>query len=143
MTDSTADAQAQTEGVETDATQTDSKANREAARYRTQLRAVEAERDKLAETVRTLRTQAAENALADVLAQPSSLWMAGHDVAEFYDEAGTLDVERLREAAAQAVAEKGIAPKRRFEGGADGGPRGTGEVVKPPTWADAFRRRNN
>ena len=112
--------------------------NREAAKYRRQLRDVEAERDALADTVKTLRTAAAEAVLSDILAKPSALWLAGHDVAEFYGEDGALDVDALREAAQAAVKDLGIAGYKRFQGSADSGARGNSGTAPTPTWADVF-----
>ena len=84
--------------------------NREAARYRTQLRTVEAERDTLAATVAMLRTQAAEAALGGILARPATLWgVTGTTAGDYYDQDGTLDTAALAAAARTAISEHGLA----------------------------------
>ena len=51
--------------------------NAEAARYRTQLRAAEAERDTLAERLTSYQRRAAEAAIADILDEPGDLFDIG------------------------------------------------------------------
>jgi len=115
-------------------------ANREAARYRRQLRDTQAELEAARGEVTKLRTAAAEAVLADVLAKPSALWLAGYDVADFYDDQGSLDVESLRDAAKTAVEEKGLGGFRRFQGSADGGARGESGAKPAPSWQNLFGR---
>lgn len=80
----------------------------EAAKYRRQLREVEAERDALAASLTVLRAQAAEAAIGSVLDKPASLWLTGAKADDFYSEDGSLQVGRLHEAATRARDEHGL-----------------------------------
>lgn len=112
---------------EQDETAHDDGANpsREAAKYRRKLRAAEAERDELGQVVDGLRRNLASTALADVLAKPEALWnIAGSKVGDYFDAAGNLDRDRLREDARTAVTEHGLGRYQRFQGTADSGVHG-------------------
>lgn len=114
-----------------------SKASRQAAKYRRQLRDTEAERDTLQEQVTTLRRTIAEESLRGVLAKPSALWLTGVEAADFYDDAGNLDTDALAAAAKDAAAENGLQPFRKFGGSVDGGARESTEA--PRRFSDMFR----
>ena len=111
-----------------------SKASRQAARYRRQLRETETERDTLRDQVDTLRRAIAEEALSGVLAKPSSLWLTGVSASDFYNAEGNLDTEALRAAAESAASDHGLQSHKRFQGSADGGARTSVEV--PRRFAD-------
>lgn len=81
--------------------------NAEAARYRTQLRATEAERDTLAERLTTYQRRAAESAIADILDEPGDLFdIGGADLADYLDEDGNLNHTDLQGAAAALVVQR-------------------------------------
>lgn len=107
--------------------------DRSEAKLRKRAQAAESERDTLASTVTALRQQLATTALSETLAKPSALWeAAGVDVADFFDEAGALDVEAIREAGKAAIREHGLGGFQRFQGGGDGGARGQGIGAEKP-----------
>lgn len=83
------------------------RANAEAARWRTRLREVEAERDRLAEQLTGLRRRELDAELAETLADPSDFWtVAEHQVEAFLTDDGEVDHERLTEAATALVEAK-------------------------------------
>ena len=78
--------------------------NAEAARYRTQLRAAEAERDTLAERLTSYQRRAAEAAIADILDEPGDLFdIGGVDLADYLDDNGDINHTGLQGAAAALV----------------------------------------
>lgn len=75
--------------------------NSEAARYRTQLRAAETERDALAERVTGYQRRDCERVLEDVLEVPADLFDIGQaTLADFFDDDGNVREDELRAAAA-------------------------------------------
>ncbi|PPJ24147.1 hypothetical protein C5E45_28280 [Nocardia nova] len=116
--------------------------NREAARYRRQLRDTEAERDALRERITGYERAEAERLAADVLTDPADLWAAGVKLDDLRSEDGALDAEKVT-AAVAGIAEARPhwrrpptpRPDRRQGGGqhdATGGRR---------SWSDALRNR--
>ncbi|WP_456789764.1 hypothetical protein [Cellulomonas sp. P5_C5] len=87
----------------------DRRANAQAARYRRQLRTVEEERDELAARLQGMQRAEVERVAADLLAQPAALWATGVDVAEFIDEDGHVDADKVTAAARVAVEALGLA----------------------------------
>ncbi|WP_055474915.1 hypothetical protein [Gordonia sp. HS-NH1] len=84
--------------------QQDGNPNAEAARYRTQLRAAEAERDALAERLTGYQRRAAEAAIADILDEPGDLFdIGGVDLADYLDDNGDINHTDLQGAAAALV----------------------------------------
>lgn len=78
--------------------------NAEAARYRTQLRAAEAERDTLAERLTSYQRRAAEAAIADILDEPGDLFdIGGVELADYLDDNGDINHTDLQGAAAALV----------------------------------------
>lgn len=72
----------------------------EAARYRTKLRAAEAERDTLAATVDTLQRAEVARLAGAILAQGGDLLeLGGHELADVLAEDGMIDPERVAELA--------------------------------------------
>ncbi|OZC87310.1 hypothetical protein CH254_16810 [Rhodococcus sp. 06-412-2C] len=72
----------------------------EAARYRTKLRAAEAERDTLAATVDTLQRAEVARLAGAILAQGSDLLeLGGHELADALAEDGMVDPQRVTELA--------------------------------------------
>ncbi|XAS63108.1 hypothetical protein ACOM2C_06650 [Pseudarthrobacter sp. So.54] len=76
------------------------KAGREAAKYRRQLRDTEAERDTLTGTVDSLRKQLInQNMPRSSSVNSDALWKAGFTPAEMFAEDGSINTEKLTEAA--------------------------------------------
>lgn len=84
---------------------------REAARYRTQLRAAETERDSLAATLRTARQEMVEGVVE--LQKPDALWAAGVDVDDLFDDQGRMDRDKIRAAVTEQSDRLGLAKVRR------------------------------
>lgn len=74
-----------------------SKAARDAAKYRTQLREVEAERDTLADQLTTARRHIADQAIeaAGTGVTPALVWELGTDVAAMFNDDGTLNQQTV------------------------------------------------
>jgi hypothetical protein len=82
-------------------------ANHREARYRTELRAVQAERDAMAEQLGAYRRDHCQRVVADLLEQPADLWQIGQaDPSAFFNDAGELDETELRAAAGALVDER-------------------------------------
>lgn len=91
----------------------DTKAAREAARYRRRLREVEAERDRLAAQVQAMQRAEIERlSLAEYRVRGEALWAAGYQVADLVDDEGRPDVAKVAAAAEEAAQRFGI---RRIE----------------------------
>lgn len=116
ITDATQAAPADVEtGREAEETEQGGKGNREAARYRKQLRETETERDQLRERLDTMHRAEVERLAGAVLSKPSGLWAAGVQVADLLAEDGTVDRSKVEAAAKQAAAELGLArPSRNY-----------------------------
>lgn len=85
-----------------------SKPAREAAKYRTQLREVEAERDDLTGQVDTLRRQIVDSHIRGAGAEPSLLWDTGLDPSEVMDADGRVDDGKVRDLTRDALNRYGI-----------------------------------
>lgn len=85
--------------------------NKEAAKYRTRLRAAEAERDALATRVQSLQRAEAERLAGEHLAKGAALWAGGTELADLLDVDGNLDTAKIATRAAQVREEYGI-PRR-------------------------------
>lgn len=72
--------------------------NAEAARYRTKLREVEAEREGLAERLTSYQRREVERLAAERLTRPSDVWLDGAEAAALLDENGDVDPEAVRAA---------------------------------------------
>ncbi|MCV7379959.1 hypothetical protein BST11_15365 [Mycobacterium alsense] len=73
--------------------------NREAAKYRRQLREAEAQRDALSERLSTLQRREAERLAAEHLADGADMWRDGLDIAALLDDDGNLDPAKVADAA--------------------------------------------
>lgn len=82
------------------------KAAQKAARYRTELRSAEAERDALAERLSTLQRREVERLAGAKMAEGGDIWLSGTELADLLDEDGNVDAERVTEAASGIVASK-------------------------------------
>lgn len=119
----------------------DTSPNSEAARWRRQLREVEAERDALTERVQGYQRRECEAAVSDLLDVPADLFDIGQiDVNDFYDDNGQLDADMLRLAAGTLLEERPRLGKPR-----PAGPRWAnfGQYAPPPpqrgaAWSDVL-----
>jgi hypothetical protein len=91
-----------------------SAANQEAAKYRTKLRAAEAERDALAGTVATYQRRDAEALVGTRLLAASELWVGdATKLADLLADDGTVDPAKVDEAVTKVLADRPyLAPKR-------------------------------
>jgi len=76
--------------------------NREAAKYRRQLREAEAARDALGERLAALQRGQAETFAREHLADGADLWRDGLDLTALLDDDGNLDAAKVAEAARAA-----------------------------------------
>lgn len=88
--------------------QPESRAARDAAKYRTRLRETEAERDALAEQVTALRRAAVEDRLAAQHVPAAGFWASGVQLEQLLDDDGQLDDEKIKTAADNAVETLGL-----------------------------------
>lgn len=135
MTDQAPDT-TETETTETDqSTETETETetpNREAAKYRRQLREAEAERDRLAQAVDQLRRREVERASG--LRKPDGLWKAGAQVAQFYSDEGELDTDAIGQFAHELGLNQVLTPDPSQGSG-------HGSTPSRPSFSDAFRPR--
>lgn len=111
---------------------------REAARYRTQLRAAEAERDSLAERVRTYQRHEVAVSTLGILDVPDDLFEVGNVALDDLLTDGEVDPAKVEQAAA-ALAEQRprLAPQQRRVDLGQGNRSTVGAVT---SWADVLRR---
>jgi hypothetical protein len=89
----------------------DDRQGREAAKFRRRLRAVEAERDQLAQQVQALQRQEIERQAAAAQLQPAALWTAA-ELADLLTDSGTVDGERVDAAITAARQLLGVPPPK-------------------------------
>lgn len=126
------------EPVEPD-TEAEESPNREAARWRRQLRETELDRDRLAGVVETYQRQQVEAMAADHLQAPGDLWAAGVALGDMLTEDGQVDADAVVSVAKAVVADRPhwAKPPPRFPAATGQGNR---EPVEPaPSWHDALR----
>lgn len=112
-------------------------------RYREQLRAAEAERDTLRNTVETMQRAEVERLAASHLKKPAALWTAGVELASLLGDDGTVDPERVLAAAQAARDQLGLEdPQARLHRGPVVPREGTTVQSggKSSSWNDAFKR---
>ncbi len=112
--------------------------SREAARYRTRLREVEAERDGLREQLDGLRRREVERLAGEQLAQPGDLLaLGGIDLDALCGEDGQVDEQLVGEAVETLLTQRpglGVAPPPPgFDGGARGAP-----ASSPASWSQVL-----
>lgn len=119
----------------------DSKAGREAAKYRRQLREVETERDTLKGQLDALRRAEVDRQTTEAKLKPAALWASGADLAGLLAEDGTVDAVKVAHAITAARDTLGIptasAPPAMGTQGNTGGPIGSGQPR--PTWDAVLR----
>ena len=117
------------------------KANSEAAKYRTRLRATEAERDTLAGRLEQAHRTMIEGIAGRSLAKPEALWAAGTKLADLLDEDGNVDGEKVAEAAKSAQEALGLERVRNGPIIPDQGKEPERAKGMSPTFANAFSPR--
>lgn len=116
------------------------KAGAEAAKYRTQLRSVEAERDTLAGSVETLRRQIiASNMPRNSSGGPELLWATGYTAAEMFNTQGGLDADKLKDAVREAHAKLGLQLKQLSDPVPSSG-TGNAGALDGAKWSDILKR---
>lgn len=99
----------------TDEQRNTKKGNAEAAKYRRQLRQVEAERDQLQEHLERFRQAEIAEASKSLLTVPKLLFINGKSAADYYDSDGKLDAKKVKKASEEIVKEFGDAVAPRIE----------------------------
>lgn len=118
----------------------DTKAGREAARYRTQLRETEGERDRLREQVASLQRAAVDGIAGNLVLNPAGVWASGLDVATVLNEDGTVDPAKAEAAVRSAAETLGLSPKPAIPIGARSAPAGKpAPDPTPDRLVDAFK----
>lgn len=110
-------------------------------RYREQLRATEAERDTLRNTLESMQRREVERVAAEHLVKPSSLWTVGVELDNLLDDDGTVDPEKVRATAIDARQQHGLEDPKASKLRSPVVPREGNGNTKGPTnsWADAFK----
>lgn len=104
MTETTTEQDTETpEGTAGEQEHTGSKLHKEAARYRTQLRETEAERDTLAERLAQAQTRELHRLAGEHLANPEDISLAGKELSEFLTPEGWLAPEAVKAAAEEIL----------------------------------------
>lgn len=117
----------------------DSKASKEAARYRRQLRAAEAERDGLAARLESVQRSQVDAQVVAAGIKPAALWASGVELAALLGEDGTVDPKLVAEKVAGVREQFGIEPPKPpkpvkgLQSGA-----ASGSIPTPPSWEKAF-----
>ncbi|CAN5904087.1 hypothetical protein BH23ACT2_BH23ACT2_28390 [soil metagenome] len=120
-------------------TEAEESPNREAARWRRQLRDAEADRDRLAATVESYQRGEVERLAADRLASPGDLWAAGTNLADLVGEDGQVDADAVHTVAKAILVDRPhwAKPPPRFPPATGQGRREA--VESAPSWQDALR----
>ena len=114
--------------------------NREAAKYRKQLRATEDERDNLATKLEALQRQTVEQIATELrITNTESLWLTGLNLEELTNEDGTIDRELTTQTLTTHADTYGLhinpgTPKPDPTQG------GTGKPISTDRWTAAMRR---
>lgn len=115
--------------------------NAEAAKYRRQLRDVEADRDQLASTVLAFQRAEAEALAGEVLVKGSDLWLIGTELTDLLSEDGRIDPAKVTAAIEGALSDRPYMSKRNTLLTGNTVPREGGNphpVATEPSWGDAF-----
>lgn len=112
--------------------------NREAAKYRRQLRDVEAQRDTLTGQVEAMQKAMIENEVARAGYKPAAFWSRDENTADqFFTEDGSLDTDALADAITTTADELGLKGKARGPVAPKEG--GTSRPRATKTWDSAFQ----
>lgn len=98
----------QTPEGSTEQQENEPKENREAAKWRRQLRETETERDSLRSRVEAMQRAEVERLAGDQLSQPSALWKSDVALADLIGEDGRVDAEKVTAAVDLAVSSLGL-----------------------------------
>lgn len=122
----------------TDAAETDTGSNNEAAKYRRRLREVESERDGLATRLQAAQRREIERMAGDTVTRPEALWAAGIDLDSLLDDSGEVNPEAVTEAVTEAAERLGLARPSRTPrpDPTQGGHGDVGDAQ--PQFSDAF-----
>lgn len=112
--------------------------NREAAKYRRQLRDVETERDQLKSLVDSYRKTEVERRVSDALEDPRDLWLSGVALADVLGEDGTVDESKL-DAVVLRVTSEHPAWRKRPVVGVDFDQGKTSDHSVSPSWTSLLR----
>jgi len=117
----------------------DAKLRREASRYRRQLREAEGERDGLRGRVEAMQRAEVERLVADQIAVPADVWLAGALLPDLLDDDGNVDPAKVTDAVKAVLTDRpGL--RRLNHVAFDGGVR-TAAPNTGPTWHDAIRAK--
>lgn len=117
--------------------------NREAAKWRKQLREVEAERDALTARVEAMNRSEAERHASRLLTKPAAMWAAGADLTDLLDDSGAVDPAKVEQAAQRAAEELGATSPRRGPVLPDPGKTPDGDIETGADWTKAFHPRQD
>jgi hypothetical protein len=128
--------------------------NSEAAKYRRQLREVEAERDQLKTQLDTSQVTALQGRIDDMnraeaerlagthLADGKDLWLTGTTVADLLDDDGRLSAEKVTAAAQSITTDRPHWSRRHTAAAPSGEVTSRGKIDDAPnrSWSDLLRR---
>lgn len=98
------------------------KGNREAARYRTQLRDAQAQLEQTGGRLAAMQRAEVVRLAGESLARGTDLLLhRGEDIGEYLAEDGTVDAEKVQAAVRELVQERSYLTGKRFQGTADQG----------------------
>jgi hypothetical protein len=116
--------------------------SRREARYRTQLRAAEAEREELRSQVESLQRAQVDAAIAGYGIKPKAVWAAGTALADLLGDNGLPDPAKVKAAVTAARFEFGIPSGKVQHRDASSLKSGAGiPQASPPRWQTAFGPR--
>jgi len=114
--------------------------NREAAKYRRQLRETETRAAALAERLEGMQRREVETQIADDLATPADIWLTDANLQEMLNDDGLVDPEKVKTSVA-AVLDQRPSWRRITAASFDGGVRES-SVQKQVTMQEVLQGRN-
>ena len=117
--------------------------NKEAAKYRRQLRDVEAARDSLSARLDTAHTAILSTELvkARTTVTPEALFGAGHTLDSLRDDDGNLDIDKIQAAAKDTIEKFGI-PRPSARGLVEIDYESVNREIPQDSWGRAFQHRS-